>query len=262
MSFNYGWRGPNIVKDGLIVYMDASTSNSYNNYVSPTSWNDISGNANNGAFTNGPIYNSSNRGNISFDGSNDLILVNYSATSLFDLSLTKKMTWDYWAKWNQIARIALDGGIAFGLLYGANTLNQFQWQTGKLYSGANPRWFAQVASTTQVLTLDLIPGDGFFSSSAVLADNTWVNFTYTYDQATAALKGYINGVNAGGNLYGTNPTSFPLPGATFRKLTIGGSVQNTNAPAGNIGSVKMYNRDLSAAEVLQNYNATKGRFGL
>ena len=31
---------------------------------------------------------------------------------------------------------------------------------------------------------------------------------------------------------------------------------------GNIGPVKIYNRALSAAEVLQNYNQLKSRFGL
>jgi hypothetical protein len=41
-------------------------------------------------------------------------------------------------------------------------------------------------------------------------------------------------------------------------MTISGFAKFT----GNIASVQIYNRALSATEVLQNYNATKSRFGL
>lgn len=75
-TINGGWRGPNIVKDGLILYMDASSPNSYLNNVFGTTWKDISGNGNNGTLVNfgsQTIWNSSNGGSIVFDGTNDLV---------------------------------------------------------------------------------------------------------------------------------------------------------------------------------------------
>ena len=70
MAFNYS---PKIVTNGLVLYLDAANPNSY--ISGSTSWNDISRSRNNGTLTNGPIYNSSNGGNIVFDGSNDYMTI-------------------------------------------------------------------------------------------------------------------------------------------------------------------------------------------
>ena len=258
MAFHYS---PRIVRDSsLVLYLDAGNTRSYSGTGSV--WYDLTPNSIDGVLTNGPTYSVANYGSIEFDGSNDLVLNSYTASSPYDISLTGKMTWDYWAKWNSIARLTYDGGIAFGLLFGNNTLGHFQWQIAKYFEGAGPRFVIQVASTTQILTLDLIPGDVYYSSNAVIADNTWLNITYTYDQSTGSLIGYINGATAGGNLYGTNPATLPLPGVSYRKLTLGASLNNDRGNSGSIGSVKIYNRVLSPQEVLQNHNAIKPRYGL
>ena len=67
-TVNAGWRGPNIVRDGLVLYLDAGSGTSYSLYTGGVTWRDISGNNNNGTLTNGPTLNSSNGGNIVFDG--------------------------------------------------------------------------------------------------------------------------------------------------------------------------------------------------
>jgi hypothetical protein len=59
----------NIVKDGLILDLDAAKRDSYPG--TGTTWNDISGNQNNGTLVNGPTFNSGNGGSIVFDGVND-----------------------------------------------------------------------------------------------------------------------------------------------------------------------------------------------
>ena len=69
----------NIVKDGLVLDLDAAKKDSYPG--TGTAWNDISGNRNNGTLTNGPTFNSSNGGSIVFDGTNDYINT-VTATSL------------------------------------------------------------------------------------------------------------------------------------------------------------------------------------
>ncbi len=61
----------NIVKDGLVLLLDAAKKDSYPG--SGTLWRDVSGNGNNGTLTNGPIFNSNNGGSVVFDGSNDYV---------------------------------------------------------------------------------------------------------------------------------------------------------------------------------------------
>ena len=61
----------NIVKDGLVFCLDAAKVDSYPG--AGTAWNDISGFQRNGVLTNGPSYNSDNRGSIVLDGSNDFV---------------------------------------------------------------------------------------------------------------------------------------------------------------------------------------------
>lgn len=68
------YTGPNIVTDGLVLYLDAANTKSYPG--SGTTWNDLSGNGNNGTLINGYIFNSIGNGNLVFDGSNDYVNIN------------------------------------------------------------------------------------------------------------------------------------------------------------------------------------------
>lgn len=52
--------GPNIVEDGLVLYLDAANKKSYPG--SGTVWKDLSGNGNDGTLTNGPTFGSTNLG--------------------------------------------------------------------------------------------------------------------------------------------------------------------------------------------------------
>ncbi len=74
MSSVGNWRGPNIVKDGLTLYLDPGSNNSYFD-KSSTIIKDISGGSSTGNLINGPIYDTSVSGNILCDGTNDYIYV-------------------------------------------------------------------------------------------------------------------------------------------------------------------------------------------
>ncbi len=63
----------NIVKDGLVLCLDAAKRDSYSGVG--TDWNDISGFRNNGVLTNGPTFNTDNGGSIVFGGLDDYVLV-------------------------------------------------------------------------------------------------------------------------------------------------------------------------------------------
>ena len=100
------------------------------------------------------------------------------------------------------------------------------------------------------------------ASTLATAGGSWYHIAFTY-----------NGVN-NGNLYinGTRvaTTGYVVksnPGATFLSLGkpdgAGGYIGGvTNYFTGNIGAWRVYNKNLSDAEILQNYNALRGRYGL
>jgi hypothetical protein len=85
--------------------------------------------------------------------------------------------------------------------------------------------------------------------------NKWISDALTFN--STVLIGYRNGKQ-----YSTNTRGTPT--------TIGGGTLNIGTRSdlfaahyvGNISMVLMYNRTLSAAEIQQNFNATRSRYGL
>jgi hypothetical protein len=95
-----------------------------------------------------------------------------------------------------------------------------------------------------------------FSGSGAVAIGEWQHVVIVRDVSGNAIKFYVNGAlvttvsNAGSNIAST--------GSTFR---IGADSRNgATVTNGDIATVRMYNKALTAAEVLQNYNAQKNRF--
>jgi hypothetical protein len=92
-------------------------------------------------------------------------------------------------------------------------------------------------------------GASFFGYTS----NTWTHVAYSYSSGT--LVHYKNGANMG--------TSYNYhkiwPGTVY--FTVGGYANPYGTFAGQIGAVKVYNAVLSDAQVLQNFNALKGRYG-
>ena len=85
--------------------------------------------------------------------------------------------------------------------------------------------------------------------------NTWNNVVVTWDGS--ASRGYFNGVDRGA-------LTSAGQGMQINGYTIGSQAGGASSHLfeGSISQTFVYSRAISAAEVLQNYNATKGRFGL
>ena len=82
--------GPNVVYNGLVLYLDAANNKSY--VSGSTSWLDLTPNqSNSGSLTNGPTFNTGSGGNIVFDGTNDYI-------DFYASSLGTTTTVELWAK--------------------------------------------------------------------------------------------------------------------------------------------------------------------
>ena len=230
MSTIGNWRGPNIIKEGLVLYLDPGSPNSYLNKTS-TAIKDISGYGNNGTLTNGPVYNTINGGNLLFDGVNDYVIVNSNVyTKVLNLTiecLFKKVSG------RTILSHSSDGAGAI-----------------KTYSFEEVDGFNFTAKITTDVTQYTLYGGRL--------NNSWNLVSTTYDSSLFCL--YINGV-----LTSSTPTSGQLVYQDFNPSLL--NIGRKNATDGeyingNIATVRLYNRALSATEVLQNFNVTKSRFGL
>ena len=221
--------GPNTVTSGLVLELDAGNIKSYQS--GSTTWYDKSGFANNGTLINGVGYTSSFNGSLVFDGVDDYVNLNTTnfptganprTISLFVKFTTFNNGWT----WNWV------------FYYGTSSTAQsvilgIQSSTGKLtFSGYGAGY-------------DIV-------TDTVLSINTWYNLTLVYNGS--AFLGYVNGT-----LINTTNLTLNTVLSTGRLSAI---PTGTDTFTGNISTTQIYNRALSADEVLQNYNATKTRFGL
>jgi hypothetical protein len=228
-----------IVTNGLVLDLDAAKRDSYPG--SGTSWNDISGNRNNGTLINNPTFNPSNGGSIVFDGVDDR--VDSTVNNVVPNSWTVA-SWLINTKTTGVAVFVAKSGEAPNynqnfLLAWASTLNSRFYISGKTTTGI---YYSQCTSS--------------FSPST----SSIYNVVGTFDSNTTILSLYINGVLDNVKTIGVGfTTGSNLP------IQVGCS-DGTSSPAnfakGPIYNTLIYNRALSASEVLQNYNALKGRFGL
>jgi len=224
--------GPNIVEDGLVLYLDAANKKSYPG--TGTSWYDLSGNGNTGVLTNGPTFDSAKVGSMVFDGVDDTISIPYNTI----MDPTEGITLEAWIYPKDLTTIRFQE-IFRKEKTTARQLFSFQ-EYGTIIS------FGTHTSVNGYNELD-IP----ITSSNYI--NKWNHFVASYRNGYKAV--YINGelLQATTGITGT----LIQGSATYY---IGSSNGASEFFEGNYASCKMYNRGLISQEVLQNYNATKGRY--
>jgi hypothetical protein len=219
---------PSIVTSGLTVMIDAGYVPSYPR--TGTTWNDLSGNGNNGTLQNSPTYSSNNGGIINFNGTNNTatFTATLNSVGMYQNSFSN----EFWFNASSITQ---------GALLSANGSPVAGGQYVVLFRGGG----IQVSFYGQ---------DQYVSLSA----NTWYNFTNTYNYITKSSLMYLNGV-----LSSTLTRTFDL-GASVQNspLLIGNYSYGGSYFSGSMSSLQIYNRVLSQAEITQNYNAYKTRFGL
>ena len=220
--------GPDIITDGLSFAYDAGSERCYSG--SGTSATNLMSQASPGTLQNGVGFNTANGGFWEFDGVDDKIEVTNFPTSVFNGSCTMES----WVYWNDDSRSIILGNYNVG----ANDVNfekldnyrlRFYWNRGERY---------------------------VTTSYNAVSGSVWQCVVFVKDTAANAFKFYVNGIlvqttsNDGSNIAST--------GSTFR---IGADSRNgSTVTNGDISTVRMYNRALTSAEVLQNYNAQKNRF--
>ena len=225
--------GPEINEDGLVLALDAANTKSYPSSGGST-WYDLSGKKNDGDI-DGPTHNSD--GYFSFDGSNDKVDVNDNSSS-FDLG-SDNFSAEVWVWFDSVS----SGGIV------------------SKHTTATPHWFEyRIGSSGKILTQVSLNGSSWgisYQSTTSVTTNLWYNIMLVRDGSS--FKTYINGIDGGGSGSSSssisNNTSYP-----FRMGLRGGNDQPLD---GRISNFKLYKgKGLTAAEINQNFNALRGRFGI
>ena len=93
MALVHGAQEPLGVRDGLVLYLDAANARSYPR--TDLNWFDRSGSGNNGTLAGGVGYSGSNFGSLTFDGTDDYVIL---STSSQIVPGTSAFTWNFWAK--------------------------------------------------------------------------------------------------------------------------------------------------------------------
>ncbi len=213
--------GPNIITDGLVLYLDAANTKSYPG--TGTTWTDLSGNGNNGTLINGVGYNSGNMGSLVFDGVNDKVTFSYKVSG-------GERSFFVWVKYT-----SLDHPTSFQLM-GTQEVNAYTYIG--IQNGGGIYYFA---GTT-----------GGNVGNNVLV-NTWVNLGFSINSNGFRII-YKNSVNIHSN-------TGSIGVASSNPFTIG-TVNDNHWVNGVVSQVSIYNKALTAQEVQQNFNATKGRYSL
>jgi hypothetical protein len=241
-------RGPSIVKDGLLLYLDAANQKSYSG--SGNVWSDLSGNGYNGTLVNGPTFNSTNGGSIVLDGINDYITLLGGGT-------------------NNTHAWTADGSIGSSILcmelwVKTNDTNgrliSKPWNgSGQYNISVTPTGFSLLAGTSGTTSagLGFSIADGNTHQLVVWATSTHLGYYIDGGLSQNTTSHSITGgVTSAGN------SNLPL-GIGSLYFYGEGWVGNTSFSIdGNFSIFKKYNRILTSSEVFQNFNATKSRYGL
>jgi hypothetical protein len=220
--------GTNIVKDGLVFQVDAANPRSYPG--SGTTVTDLIG-TNNGTIS-GATFTNVDAGAWDFDGTDDYIDF---GTTLSDF--TTELTIDFFGK--------ISGSPTDGILI----------TKGESDSSSTSNFGFQIQPSNRLRLYAKASGQGYTTvdSNSNIRDNNINNYTLVYNSGNVYF--YKNGTLFSSHSFGLNS----LP-STSGPLSIGRLKGYLNYFPGNVYSVKVYNKSLSAAEVKQNYNALKGRF--
>lgn len=236
-GFGAGFSMPviDIVTTGLVLQYDIGNPASYPG--SGATITDLAGNSN-ATLYNGPTYSS---GYLTFDGTNDVLITNTSLASKVTTDITSISMWAY----------PMDNGVLLSEV-GSNALpNAAGWHETQM----------EMVGGTMKFGMWDGAGIGSIISSISTPLNSWYHFTIVYDGTT--LRAYVNGTPAGTNTFARLN---PIEGGADIHYSIA-ATDITNMGDGTyanmrLGQFLVYSTALSAEQVLQNFNATRGIYGV
>lgn len=237
MSVNYN---PSVVTSGLVLNLDAANIKSYP--ASGTSWFDLSGNGNTGTLTNGPTFNSANGGSLIFNGINQYAIFPSPkpTTSMSVCAWVKPDTFD--AAWHKILQFPY-GDTSWIAPYFSYQLVIYQSNFGVSFGINTTYMLGHLADTS------FIPSVG-----------VWYYVCGTFQ--SGIIKIYVNGILKNTTDASASGTSIMYTTRTQALIANRAEYLTGETFKGNVANSQIYNRALSSQEILQNFNAMRGRYGL
>ena len=221
-----------IVRDGLVLQLDAANPKSYPG--SGTSWFNLASSSYTGSLVNGVAYSSDNNGILTFDGTNDYVTIASSP-------ILTTVTCESWFRISGTTTDAYhpvcqkEGGYSGGAVYGIRVTEANRLPYGQIFYSSLTGQSINVTASTAMIT------------------GVWYHLVITYD-SSFNLKIYVNG------MLENTAIGTAVPRQNSGSLSIG--TGDSRYARGNIGLVNVFNRDLTANEIQQNFEATRGRYGL
>lgn len=253
--------GPDIVSDGLLCCLDAANFISYPQTKGIT-WTDCATTGATANLLNGATFDDATR-SMFFDGSNDLARITLND---FLVSWTDSVSVEAW--------VYFPSGITWW--NNADTRNFLLSNivsAGNFTPTAPSLWKQQIENVVAAAVRGTGTAQPFTATGDIQRDrftqlvSVWNGPSTAPAGSSAAISLFINGsfirgTTLSSTTYNSN-FGVTLPSTTWgiaeNKAIAGSAYQNFG---GYIANIKWYKKSLSAAEILQNYNALRGRFGL
>lgn len=237
---------PRIVTNGLVLCLDAGNRKSYPG--SGTSWRDLTSNNNDVTLVNGPTFNSSNFGGIVFDGTNDyatrsnvLMLGGKNKRLTVELAFYLPTGGGGYLITNERE----SGNTGHGWYYCNNSELYFEQHSRSV----SPYIYYCKASSTGFSKININGWNMVSWAVSIDVNSMFVNYL---------INGYTETITNSSLVWDSDIT-------TEDNIDIGRLKNHFYAqPYSNcrIASVRIYNRLLTKEEQFQNFNATRGRFGV
>jgi hypothetical protein len=226
--------GPNLVRDGLVLYLDAANPKSYPG--SGTHWNDLTGGGNGGTLVNGVGYTSDNGGAMVFDGVDDWLNIPNADR------LVKGKT-----QLSMGVMVKFTSLTFLGVIIGVPRYNCTKNIVITAFENGNITFYNDNLVTCLSISL-----------SSYIELNKWIYIVGTFNGTTTSLYAIKDNIlsSASGTLV-TGTTN------DFNDYNVFGVMgKGANYLGGELSSAFVYDKALTPQEILQNYNATKSRFNL
>lgn len=231
------YRGPKLVKEGLIFQVDPANPKSYLN--TDTSCFDLTNNGYDGELINGASFSTNNKGTFTFDGIDGYIDINSALSS----QLTNDFTYSIWARVN-----SNDNFNSHGLIGNLSHLQDSGVSITIDHNETNADSFvinAHTASNPVSLVIEI-------GNLSVL---DWINYVLTKEGDV--YNAYIN-------LQFLTSWEKIIPSSSINEFFIGKSRRSEDNKFlyGEVSNVLVYDKVLSLEEIKQNYISFKSRFNI
>jgi len=229
-----------VIQDGLVLNLDAGVSSSYPG--SGTSWNNLSGTGNSGTLYGSVGYDSANGGSLVFGGRPENTDY-FGITDIFNVEGVTNYSASLWIKIDS-AESGIDSRFFWHGSYGV-----------LIYKGGDNKLYFN-------LTTSSVPGGAKTDTQVNILFSSyfdvWVNIAISYDGTI--MKLYVNGDLKGSRTIIGVISPLVQPSTLWLGALPLGFINFWTAC--NMSQVSIYNRALTAQEIQQNFNATRGRFGV